>query len=69
MSAHRLRHTLGTQLAEGGARIQTIMTILGHKSAAMSMIYSRISDPVVRRQYEEALASGTESQDRRRKLS
>jgi len=34
------------------------MTILGHKSASMSMIYSRISDPVVRRQYEEALASG-----------
>ncbi|UTT69369.1 site-specific integrase [Arthrobacter sp. DNA4] len=58
VSAHRLRHTLGTQLAEGGARIQTIMTILGHKSASMSMIYSRISDPVVRRQYEEALASG-----------
>lgn len=58
VSAHRLRHALGTQLAEGGARIQTIMTILGHKSAAMSMIYSRISDPEVRRQYEEALASG-----------
>jgi integrase len=58
VSAHRLRHTLGTQLAEGGARIQTIMTILGHKSASMSMIYSRISDPEVRRQYESALASG-----------
>ena len=59
VSAHRLRHTLGTQLAEGGARIQTIMAILGHKSAAMSMIYSRISDPEVRRQYENALASGS----------
>ena len=58
VSAHRLRHTLGTQLAEGVARIQTIMTILGHKSAAMSMIYSRISDPEVRRQYELALTSG-----------
>jgi murein L,D-transpeptidase YcbB/YkuD len=33
------------------------MTILGHKSASMSMIYSRISDPEVRRQYESALAS------------
>lgn len=58
VSAHRLRHTLGTQLAEGGARIQTIMTILGHKSASMSMIYSKISDPEIRRQYEDALASG-----------
>lgn len=58
VSAHRLRHTLGTQLAEGGARIQTIMAILGHKSAAMSMIYSQISDPEIRRQYEGALAAG-----------
>lgn len=58
MSAHRFRHTVGTQLAEGGARIQTIMAILGHRSANMSLIYARISDPEVRRQYEAALASG-----------
>lgn len=58
VSAHRLRHTLGTQLAEGRARIQTIMAILGHKSAAMSVIYSRISEPEVRRQYEDALVPG-----------
>ena len=47
--AHRFRHTLGTQLAEKGARTQTIMKILGHKSAGMSMTYSNISDPVVLR--------------------
>ena len=29
-----------------------------HRSAAMSLIYSRISDPAVRRQYEAALTSG-----------
>lgn len=37
--------------------MQTLITILGHKSASMSMIYSRISDPEVRRPYEDALAS------------
>lgn len=58
ISAHRLRHTLGTELAEGGARLQTIMAILGHKSAEMSLIYARISDPEIRRQYEAALAGG-----------
>jgi integrase len=58
VSAHRFRHTIGTQLAEGGARIQTIMAILGHQSANMSLIYSRMSDPEVRRQYEQALAAG-----------
>lgn len=30
VSAHRFRHTIGTQLAEGGARLQTIMAVLGH---------------------------------------
>ncbi|MGH2721913.1 MAG: tyrosine-type recombinase/integrase [Actinomycetota bacterium] len=30
ISAHRFRHTIGTQLAEGGARLQTIMAVLGH---------------------------------------
>lgn len=59
VSAHRFRHTVGTQLAEGGARIQTIMAILGHQTPAMSLIYSRLSDPEVRRQYEEALSNGT----------
>jgi Phage integrase family len=59
VSAHRFRHSVGTQLAEGGARIQTIMAILGHQSPAMSLIYSRLSDPEVRRQYEEALSHGT----------
>ena len=40
VTAHRFRHTVGTQLAEGGARIQTIMAILGHSNAQMSAYYS-----------------------------
>ncbi len=34
------------------------MALLGHRSAAMSMIYTRISAPEIRRQYEAALAGG-----------
>ena len=34
------------------------MAILGHQSPAMSLIYSRLSDPEVRRQYEDALSNG-----------
>ena len=52
------RHTVGTQLAEGGARIQTIMAILGHRSAQMSATYSRVSDPIVKEQYEQIIAAG-----------
>jgi integrase len=56
--AHRFRHTLGTQLAEKGARTQTIMKILGHKSAGMSMTYASISDPVVLADYQSVVQPG-----------
>ena len=55
VSAHRFRHTIGTQLAEGGARLQTIMAVLGHRSPNMSLIYSTLSDPTVKQQYQDAL--------------
>lgn len=32
INAHRFRHTLGTQLANSGATIQTVMKVLGHQS-------------------------------------
>ncbi|MFD9466999.1 tyrosine-type recombinase/integrase [Streptomyces sp. NPDC060027] len=58
VTAHRFRHTVGTQLAEGGAQIQTIMAILGHRNAQMSATYSHISDPVLKEQYEKVIAAG-----------
>ena len=56
--AHRFRHTLGTQLGERGARIQTIMKLLGHLSASMSMTYTALSDPVVLADYQSVLKPG-----------
>ncbi len=55
---HRFRHTLGTQLAEKGAKTLTIMKILGHASAGMSMTYAHISDPVVLADYQAVLQPG-----------
>jgi integrase len=55
ITAHRFRHTIGTQLAEGGARLQTIMAVLGHRTPNMSIIYASLSDPTIKRQYQEAL--------------
>lgn len=55
ISAHRFRHTIGTQLAEGGARLQTIMAVLGHRTPLMSLIYASLSDPTVKQQYQDAL--------------
>jgi integrase len=56
VTAHRLRHTLGHQLAEGGAQVQTIMAMLGHATPHMSMTYTSVSDPYVKQQYDQALA-------------
>ncbi|WP_432742729.1 tyrosine-type recombinase/integrase [Streptomyces sp. JH002] len=58
VTAHRFRHTVGTQLAESGAQIQTIIAILGHRNAQMSATYSHISDPVLKEQYEKVIAAG-----------
>ena len=58
VTAHRFRHTVGTELAEGGASLHTIMTVLGHESSTMSMTYSRISDPEVLRDYKAVLGPG-----------
>jgi integrase len=58
VTAHRFRHTVGTQLAEKGAKLHTIMTILGHTSATMSMVYARISDREVLRDYQSVLGPG-----------
>ncbi len=55
ISAHRFRHTVGTQLAERGARLQTIMSILGHKSVQMALVYAHVSDPAVVDDYRAVL--------------
>jgi integrase len=55
ISAHRFRHTVGTELAEGGARLQTIMDVLGHQSPHMSMVYIRVSDEAVLADYQAVL--------------
>ena len=56
VTAHRFRHTVGTQLARRGARFRTIQKILGHESAAMSMVYISLTDEEVRRDYQAVLA-------------
>jgi len=58
VSAHRFRHTVGTQLAERGAKLRTIMNVLGHSSATMSMVYAQISDREVLKDYQAVLGPG-----------
>ncbi len=58
ITAHRFRHTVGTQLAERGARTRTIMSILGHSTASTSMIYAHICDKEVLHEYQAVLGPG-----------
>lgn len=57
VSAHRFRHTVGTQLAERGAKLHTIMKVLGHTSVNMALVYAQISDQEVLRDYQSVLGS------------
>jgi len=58
ISPHRFRHTVGTQLARKKARMRTIMNILGHTSARMTMHYLDITDEEVLADYLSALEPG-----------
>ena len=58
ITAHRFRHTLGTELIEGGARVHTVMKMLGHTSTAMTLVYAHLSDASVREDYQKVLGPG-----------
>src|SRR6218665_4085655 len=57
-SAHRFRHTIGTELIEGGARVHTVMKMLGHTSTGMTLVYAHLSDASVRQDYMKVLGPG-----------
>jgi hypothetical protein len=60
ITAHRFRHTVGTELAEGGARLHTIMKMLGHTSTEMTLVYAHISDKPMAEDYQKVLGPGAE---------
>ena len=58
ITAHRFRHTVGTELAEGGARLHTIMKMLGHTSTGMTLVYAHLADATIRDDYLKVLGPG-----------
>lgn len=51
VSPHRLRHTLATQAINRGMSLEAIAALLGHRSLTMTLVYARIADKTVHRQY------------------
>ncbi|MBB5781694.1 tyrosine-type recombinase/integrase [Nonomuraea jabiensis] len=58
VSAHRFRHTFGAQLAERGAKLHTIVKVLGHSSVSKALVYAQVSDREVLRDYKSVLEAG-----------
>jgi len=52
---HQLRHTYATALVNAGVSLQSLMALLGHVSAEMSLRYGRLFDETVRAEYQRAL--------------
>lgn len=60
VTPHQLRHTYATALVNAGVSLQSLMALLGHVSAEMSLRYGRLFDATVRTEYERALALAKE---------
>ena len=56
VTPHQLRHTYATALVNAGCSVQSLMELLGHVSAAMSLRYGKLFNSTVRANYERALA-------------
>ncbi len=55
VTSHQLRHTFATAMVNAGVSLQSVMALLGHVSAEMSLRYGRLFDATVRAEYERAL--------------
>jgi integrase len=57
VTPHALRHTHATRMWEGGMRELTLQKRLGHASPESTRIYTRVSDPAVVADYNQALGN------------
>jgi len=62
-STHRLRHTMATQLIQGGADLQTVMAQGGWISADSTTGYAQVDEDQVRRGYIEAMRSASDQKN------
>ena len=54
VTAHQMRHTWATELANAGMSIQALMTLLGHRSPEMTIRYARLASPAIKTAYDQA---------------
>jgi site-specific recombinase XerD len=54
--AHAFRHTCATNLAEAGMPLDALQRLLGHRHPDTTMLYNRVRDGRLHREYREAMA-------------
>ncbi len=55
ISLHQLRHSFATGLLRGGINLAALMKLLGHKDINMTLRYTGVSMPDIRREYFNAV--------------
>lgn len=55
VSPHRLRHTLATRLVNVGMDVVSIQRLLGHEKLTTTMVYARVHDVTVERDFRQAM--------------
>lgn len=51
VTPHQLRHTLATQAVNRGMSLESIAAMLGHRSMEMTLVYARIANRTVEKEY------------------
>lgn len=54
VTPHTIRHTIATHWLENGMDINTIKTLLGHKSFSTTTIYARVTEKLKKEAYDKA---------------
>ena len=59
LTPHRLRHTYATVLLNNGMGIEGLRRLMGHENLNTTLIYARLADTTLERQYRAAMEQAT----------